>query len=60
MRVATPDLDLVVKIYQSENWKTISPVWAQHGYDWLDNRAEQINLAMWFPRRRHSDLLPSD
>lgn len=44
LRVATPDLDAVVREYSSSGW--LNEEWRRHGYDWLDNRCEMLNLGM--------------
>ncbi len=46
LRIATPDLDYIVRRYQSEDWRKESGEWIRYGYDWVATRAEQMNLAM--------------
>ncbi len=44
LRIATPDLDGLVRDYASPGWR--SPEWDRHGYDWLATRCEMLNLAL--------------
>lgn len=44
LRVATPDLDAVVREYGSVEW--LNDEWRRHGFDWIDNRCEMLNLGM--------------
>ena len=46
LRIATPDLDYIVRRYQNEDWRKESGEWIRYGYDWVATRAEQMNLAM--------------
>ncbi|MGH7742162.1 MAG: glycosyltransferase, partial [Candidatus Eiseniibacteriota bacterium] len=45
VRVATPDLDFLVDVY-STDWRRNMPEWSKYGYEWIANRAEQLNLVM--------------
>lgn len=45
MRVATPDLDYLVDVF-STDWRRNMPEWNKYGYEWIANRAEQLNLVM--------------
>ncbi|HEU4402492.1 MAG TPA: glycosyltransferase, partial [Candidatus Polarisedimenticolia bacterium] len=43
-RIATPDLDAVVREYASGEF--LNPEWLRHGYDWIQNRCEMLNIGM--------------
>ena len=45
VRVATPDLDYIVKRYLSEDWKSNSEMF-KYGMDYVQNTCEQLNLTM--------------
>ena len=44
IRIATPDLDWIVRRYHQEDWRQ-GDMFA-NGYGWVATRAEQLNLAM--------------
>ena len=46
VRVATPDLDYLLQIYQTDEWKTTIPELTRYGYGWIANPAEHINVMM--------------
>ena len=45
VRVATPDLDFLVKVFDTD-WRLNMAEWSKYGYEWIANRAEQLNLVM--------------
>jgi len=44
VRVATPDLDLLVEEFHGHGWR--QPWLEKYGYEWVANRAEYINICM--------------
>lgn len=44
VRIATPDLDEVVRQYAADDWR--QPWLKQYGYEWIQNRAECLNVTM--------------
>lgn len=44
VRVATPDLDVIVRRYAEHDWR--QPWLQKYGYDWIRNRAEYLNIAL--------------
>jgi predicted SAM-dependent methyltransferase/glycosyltransferase involved in cell wall biosynthesis len=44
VRLATPDLDEVVRRYGTEQW--LGSGMKRHGYEWVQNRCEMLNLNM--------------
>lgn len=44
VRMATPDLDEVVRRYGTEHW--LGSGMKRHGYEWVQNRCEMLNLNM--------------
>lgn len=47
MRIAMPDLELAVEIYQDPNWKQ-RPVIKNFGMDYIETRAELLNMGFRF------------
>lgn len=45
VRIAMPDLDVMVSRYQSEDWRGDGDMF-KIGYDWVDNRCQMLNLAL--------------
>lgn len=44
VRIATPDLDEIVRQYSGDDWN--QPWLRQYGYEWIRNRAEYLNISM--------------
>lgn len=44
VRVATPDLDELVRQYAEQDWR--SPWLDEYGYQWIQNRAEYLNVSL--------------
>lgn len=44
LRIATPDLDVMVQEYSSEQW--LNDEWKRFGYNYVANRCEMLNLGM--------------
>ncbi len=45
VRIATPDLEYIIKRYLREDWKSGSEMF-NHGMDYVQNTCEQLNLVM--------------
>lgn len=45
VRIAMPDLDVLVNRYRSEDWRGDGDMF-KLGYEWVGNRCEMLNLAM--------------
>ena len=46
LRLATPDLDYIVKRYLKEDWREGSEMIERLGWNWVANPCEQLNLTM--------------